>query len=51
MIFDGKGYIWVFWYFGWEHLGDFNVQVELDLELRACQSLLQKTKNLRFSYG
>ena len=23
MIFDGKGYIWVFWYFGWEHLGGF----------------------------
>ena len=51
MIFDGKGYIWVFWYFGWEHLGEFYRLVELDLELRACLNLLQKRKNVRFSYG
>ena len=51
MIFDAKGYIWVFWYFGWEHLGDFNVRYELDLDLGECHSWLQKRKNVRFSYG
>ena len=51
IIFDAKGYIWVFWYFGWEHLGEFYRLVELDLELGAWYRGLKKRKNVRFSYG